>query len=119
MNGKFERFKEAYRQMAKLAKYRPAAPSDGFGNITRELDDPEDLEQESWRYAKRLYEQDEKALFEIHGCSNFDTNRALIYLLEAAQILCSGSRDDLALKLLNMAIKDIKTKDSSETPVPL
>jgi len=110
----FERFKEAYRQMAKVARYRPAAPSDGYGNITVELNDPDDLEKESWRYAKKLYQQDENGIFEIYGCSNFSTNRALVYVLEAAKNLCAGD-DDAALKLLDMAITDIKIKEPSET----
>jgi hypothetical protein len=111
--GKFERFKEAYRQMAEATKYRPEYQAIGSGNIIRELNDPDDLEHEAWRYAKRLYEQDENTLFQIYGCSNFRTNRALVYVLEAARLSCAAE-DDLALKLLDMAITDIKTEDLSE-----
>jgi hypothetical protein len=111
--GKFERFKEAYRQMSEVARYRPAAPSDGMGNIVRELNDPEDLEKEAWRYARKIYQQDEDTLFEIHGCSNYTTNRALVYILEAAGCLC-GAQNVTALKLLDMAIKEIKTEDPND-----
>jgi hypothetical protein len=51
---KFERFKEAYRQMAEVAKYRPEMPSDGFRGINRELNEPEEIEQEAWRFARLI-----------------------------------------------------------------
>jgi len=110
----FERFKEAYRQMAKVARYRPAAPSDGYGNITVKWNDPDDLEKEARRYAKKIYKQDENGLFKVYGCANFSTKRALVYVLEAAKNLCSGDDED-ALKLLDMAITDIKTKEACDT----
>jgi hypothetical protein len=69
----------------------------------------------SLRFAKRLYEEDENTLFKIYGCSNFDTNRALAYVLEAASCLCGG-QDDIALKLLDMAIVDIKTEEPPDEP---
>jgi len=41
------------------------------------------------------------------GCSNFDTNRGLVYTIEAARALCGGS-DDLALDLLRMAVAHVQ-----------
>lgn len=107
---RFDRYVEAYYEMAAKAKYRPAARSDGFGNIPAGVDylnDPNELEREANTYAKRIYEQDNKKCFQVQASSNYRTNRALVYVLEAAANLCAV-QDDLALKLLRMAINDIK-----------
>jgi hypothetical protein len=40
-----EKSRMAYKCMANQARYRPQAPSDGFGNITLELPEINDLTQ--------------------------------------------------------------------------
>ena len=60
---RFLRFREAYLLMAKEARYRPKAPSDGFGHIVLSLAEQLDqkrLEDEAGAYAAesaRLCEQ--------------------------------------------------------------
>jgi hypothetical protein len=46
----YELIKSAYRTMATAANYRPAAPNDGFGNITTPAEEL-DLEREADQYA--------------------------------------------------------------------
>jgi hypothetical protein len=68
----------AYRAMAEIG-YRPAAPSDGFGNITRETR----VDEEAERYAKNfLREEDSDHYFA--GCTDGRTVKAAIWTLEAS-----------------------------------
>jgi hypothetical protein len=39
--------------------------------------------------------------------SNYDTNRALVYVIEAARSLC-GAKDDLARDLIKMALAELR-----------
>jgi hypothetical protein len=55
---------------------------------------------------KQLDAEEDDGRFVI-GCSNFTTNRALIWTIEAARNLCGG-QDDVALTLLKMAIDEVK-----------
>src|SRR5215472_7579086 len=51
---RFRRYREAYLAMAKRTKYRPGAPSDGFGDIlllSEEMRNPLRLEREACEYA--------------------------------------------------------------------
>src|SRR5260370_40836770 len=105
-----QRIREAYLKMAEEAHYRPAAPSDGFGSTylsNEELSDSNRLEEEASGYATAFINEEDRVRFRI-GVSNFKTNRALVYTIEAARLLC-GSDDARAMKLLNMAIEDIQT----------
>lgn len=54
-----QQIETAYVQMAEEARYRPAAPSDGFGHITVPLEDL-DLDAEARAYA-RSWDRDEDA----------------------------------------------------------
>jgi hypothetical protein len=104
--------------MAERARYRPAAPGDGFGNITlstKQLDDPQRLAKEAAVYAKRFIAEEDGRTFRI-GVSNFRTNRAFVYVIEAARCLCGGA-DDVAATLLKMAsdeIHEMKTDMTTE-----
>lgn len=93
----------AYRDMAARARYRPCAPSDGFGHITvpaAELD----LDAECEAYA-RGWHAEESALQFVIGCCNFATRPATVYAIEAARNLCGGSGGNaVARRLLQMAI---------------
>lgn len=98
----------AYARMADEAHYRPAAPSDGFGNITvpnLELV----IEDEILRYCKRWDEEETKQSFNI-GVGNFETLEPLVFAIEAARNLCAGTADGLALELLEMAVADLKER---------
>jgi hypothetical protein len=98
----------AYLTMATRLKYRPAAPGDGFGHVCLtddELENPELLSQEARAYAEQFMKHDNDRVFPI-GCSNYRTNRALVYVIEAARQLCATS-DELAIKLLQLAIIEI------------
>ncbi len=107
---KLMRFAQAYLMMAG-AQYRPAAPSDGCGNIqltTDEYNDRERLYREAVQYAAAFNrEEDQDRDFHI-GCSNWETNRAFVLSIEAARLLASGSDgDEYALRLLRLAIQEI------------
>ena len=109
-DARLQRYAEAYLAMAGTANYRPQAPGDGCGNVhlTRdEAADPERLHAEAVAYAKRFNDEEDDRTFNI-GCTNFDTNRACIYTIEAARCLCGGILDDVAAVLLEMALKELK-----------
>lgn len=100
---------EAYLEMNERANYRPQAPSDGMGSVLLsrpELESEELLLHEAQAYAERFIKEEDTATFQI-GISNYDTNRAFVYLIEAARVLCGGSRDALAEKLLLMALREL------------
>jgi len=56
--------------------------------------------------AMRFIKEEDTNEFFI-GCSNFHTNRALVYTIEAARMLNSGCNDKMAAQLLGMAIEEI------------
>ncbi len=83
--------REVYTTMAEKAKYRPAAPSDGLGNITVEEDTCE---------------------FFVGTCHH-PTRPATVYAVEAARILNGGThKGDHARKsvvtLLKLAIANVE-----------
>jgi hypothetical protein len=107
-----DRIREAYIQMATIGRYRPLAPSDGLGNVElskEELEDTQRLNDEATQYAKNFMKtEDAGGDFHI-GVSDFVTNRALVYTIEAAGLLCAGAgATATALRLLEMAIEEVK-----------
>jgi hypothetical protein len=103
------RFAQAYLMMATEALYRPAAPGDGMGNVNlsdEELEDHNLLLKEAVRYATRFHEEEDSLQFHI-GLSNYVTNRAFVFTIEAARCLAGGN-DGLAAKLLEMAMQDVE-----------
>lgn len=106
--------KTAYLLMANEARYRPTAPSDGFGHITvseRELN----LEKEQSDYARSWWEQEEKQSFEL-GCCDFVTRPIVIFAIEAVQNLNAGiTGTECGLKLLEMAIQHLKAYMATDT----
>jgi hypothetical protein len=103
-----KRIVEAYLKMAEEAKYRPAAPGDGMGNVyltAEEIADPDILQKEAVKYADEFL-REEDLHFTI-GVSDFSTNRALVYTVEAARALC-GVNHDLASTLLKMAAEETR-----------
>jgi hypothetical protein len=74
---------DAYRRMADEGRYRPAAPSDGLGNITVPLESL-DLDKEASEYARQWWEQEDECEFTV-GCCNYPTRAATIFAIEAAR----------------------------------
>jgi len=107
MRKTFEQIKSAYREMAAKARYRPAAPADGFGNITvpqAQLD----LEKEAESYTQSWWKQENSYQFFI-GCCDSYTRKAAIYAVEAARNMCAGRFGDAcALTLLKMAVAEME-----------
>jgi hypothetical protein len=102
-----EQIKSAYREMAAKARYRPAAPSDGFGNITASYAQL-NLEEEAQSYAKRWRKETDSCNFFI-GKDEGYTRRAMIYSVEAARNMCGGRfGDKVALRLLKMAVAEME-----------
>ncbi len=95
----------AYRRMAAKARYRPAAPSDGLGNITVPVEELV-LDDEAERYARHWTSEENEGAFYI-GCCNYSTRPATIFAIEAARLLCGGA-DDVARDLLRMALDDLE-----------
>ena|SRR5262245_1935941 len=106
-----DRIRDAYFQMANKAKFRPQAPSDGFGNIQLtdgELADKERLAKEATAYVERFVEQEKTLNFRI-GTGDFTNARALVYAIEGAKALCGGALGiDLAIDLLEMAAAEAR-----------
>ncbi len=105
-----ERICQAYLEMAKRAQYRPESSSDA----AREDSSATRLSSEASAYADRFIASEENGAFHV-GVSDHQTNRALVYTIEAARQLCEGRcGDETALKLLEMAIKEVKESQRSE-----
>jgi hypothetical protein len=111
LSNRDQRYAEAYLRMAQDARYRREAPGDGCGGIhlsVGELRDPARLEQEAVAYALRFAKEEDTGSFCI-GCSNFSTNRAFIWTIEAARTLAGGGEGDaIARKLLKMAVEELE-----------
>jgi hypothetical protein len=97
---RFKRFAEAYKTMAKQARYRPVWVDPDLVPET-----PEQLDKEAEEYAMRFAGEDDTRHFFV-GVSAYSTNRALVYAIEAARSMC-GCQPDLAEDLLRMALKEI------------
>jgi hypothetical protein len=106
----FDRIRQAYRAMAVEANYRPSAPSDGFGNITVPMERL-DLEVEAAAYAERFQADEHHSGEFFIGCTNYPTNRATVYAIEAARDLCGGGVA-LARRLLEMALAELDSDEA-------
>jgi hypothetical protein len=102
-----EQLVSAYKRMAREARYRPAAPSDGFGHITMPLAEL-DLDAEALAYAQSWWRDEERQEFYI-GCCNGSTRSATVFAIEAARQMCGGSDGDAtALRLLELAVRELR-----------
>lgn len=103
-----ERIREAYLIMAK-AEYRPAAPGDGMGSVNltpEQLADDAILQAEADQYANEfIKEEDNGGMFTI-GVSKYESNRALVFTIEAARLMCGGANEE-AMELLRYAKEEL------------
>ncbi len=106
MRTDFEQIARAYRRMANEVGYRPAAPSDGFGNITIPAEEL-DLDAEIETYAMRFIADEDDGRF--LGCANSTEREAMVYLIEAARLCCTGfgARGD-AMRFAEMAVEELR-----------
>jgi hypothetical protein len=115
---RFNRYKEAYLEMAKRARYRPGAPSDGMGNIDmtdRDFRDPVILNREASKYAIGFLKEDDDMEYYM-GCPHGPFNKAFFYAIEVARLLCGGvGAEEPALELLKMATEELKTELKART----
>jgi hypothetical protein len=73
-----------------------------------QVQDRKRLHQEAIDYALKFAEEEDGLSFWV-GCSNFTTNRAFVWCIEAARCLASGDDGNkAALKLLKMAAQDVQ-----------
>ncbi len=106
----FDRIRQAYLTMAKEVNYRPYAPSDGVGGILLtddQLKDDERLSREASDYASAFCGENDSRSFFI-GVTNWETNRATVYAIEAARLMCGAAPKKLVSKLLNLALIEVQ-----------
>jgi hypothetical protein len=95
-----EQFAKGYKILAELG-YRPAAPSDGFGNITVPVAEL-DLEVEARAYAQAFEAMDQAMVWEA-GCTDARLAAGAVLVLEAFRLMNGGmpwGRDDAPGELL-------------------
>lgn len=94
-----------YARMAREAKYRPAAPGDGLGNITVPVAEL-DMKQEAAAYAA-AWGREEQSMDFFLGCPSFGDRPALVFIVEAARLL-NGVERKGAAHLLRMALAELE-----------
>ena len=105
-----ERFAEAYVSMAEVLTYRPKLPRDFRGSSLLTDEQKRDkvrLMVEAYLYA-REFDAADAAGYHLIGTSNFTTNRALVYVIEAAKLLCRAGSSLTVRCLLAHAIQELK-----------
>lgn len=106
-NHPFYQTMQTYVRMGNETRYRPAAPSDGMGTITAPLDEL-DITEEAYRYAGDWRREEDSNEYMI-GCPSYPDRPALIFVVEAARLLCGVERDG-AVRLLRMALDELEGK---------
>lgn len=96
---------DTYARMAREAKYRPAAPGDGLGNITVPVAEL-DMKQEAEAYAE-AWGREEQSMDFFLGCPSFGDRPALVFIVEAARLL-NGVERKGAAHLLRMALTELE-----------
>jgi hypothetical protein len=105
--GQIEQIARAYRRMATEGRYRPKAPSDGFGNITVPAEEL-DLAFESEGYAIDWAIEEGTESYHI-GVPCMSTREAMVYTVEAARLLAGGQLFlGEAVRLLELAVSSIE-----------
>jgi hypothetical protein len=104
--GVHAQLERAYQLMAG-ADYRPAAPSDGLGNIVCPVAEL-DIDAEIREYAADWWKQEDDCKYVI-GCANWTERVPMVLLIEAARACCRGEGGrDLALDLARLAIRELE-----------
>lgn len=94
----------AYARMARVARYRPSAPSDGFGNV--QVDEEQlNVSDEQARYVEQWWTEEQTDSYWV-GVPNYVDRHALIYIIEAARTL-NGGNPDVTARLLKMALAEV------------
>lgn len=112
----FSQIRAAYIAMAREARYRPAAPSDGCGNIgvplrSLNLDGEADLYAHEWNEHENGNREEGPGHTYSLGYPSYSDRPALIYIVEAARNLNSGIDNRghaVAARLLRMALREIE-----------
>lgn len=104
-----EQIEDTYRRMAEEGKYRPAAPSDGFGGLLAESEEELDLDQEAADYAKRWWEEENRGDYSI-GVPSGEDRPALIFTVEAAKLICGTGSKGHAARLLRLAADALEAR---------
>jgi hypothetical protein len=104
-----DRIREAYIEMATQANYRPLAACDSAES---------EVPDEATSYARRFVAEEQTTEFHV-GVSDYTTNRALVYTIEAARLLCRGLLGvDHAQKLLEMAVTEVRKQRGNYPALP-
>jgi hypothetical protein len=96
------------RRLAEEGRYRPAAPSDGFGGPLvpeEELD----LDAEAAEYAERWSAEEDRGQYRIGSCNKND-RPAFIFSIEAMRIIAGGGSSGHAARLLRTAADELDGK---------
>jgi hypothetical protein len=97
------RLMEAYKIMAALG-HRPEAPTN---MTTEQINNQQLLEEEALRYAIKFYSEENTCNYRI-GTTNWKTNRAFTLGLDVLRCLSAGIFDDLAVRLIEQQLAEIK-----------
>jgi hypothetical protein len=101
--------------MARAARYRPAASSDGVGNLeltARQFRDAARLAEEARAYALNFIREANTMSFVV-GFPRYDTNRAFCFLIEGARLLAGGS-PRRGVQMLKLALAELRTECSAK-----
>jgi hypothetical protein len=99
-----EQIASVYLIMADQARYRPAAPSDGYGNIT--VPAPElDLDAEIRDYAAAWLQSEDNGSYWC-GSPDYPLRKVMILCIEAARA-CAGGDRDLPKSLIAAALGEL------------
>ena len=96
---------DIYRRLAAEGRYRPAAPSDGFGGVLV-LEEELDLDAEATEYAERWRTEEDTGDYHIGSCSKKDRS-AFIFTIEAARLMAGTGSNGHAARLLRMAADEL------------
>jgi hypothetical protein len=104
-----------YKQVAEKVRYRPMAPSDGFGNITVPIEEL-DINREAHEFAIEWWAQENEGSFWI-GYVDFQFRPALVYSILAMRLLAGAFEKQDVIKsmtLLVMAMRELIASDDGE-----
>lgn len=108
-----KQIEDAYREMVERARYRPAAPSDGLGNVAVPLEEL-DLEAEARDYAERWLAEEDRHEFYV-GVPDYSTAVPMVWTIEAARLMCGMPEHYArAVTLLEMAAERLRGEQEED-----